>query len=147
MARIEPRHREELARFRCAGSRAEWQVEVEEAIQSHLIDHLENHPRYAALGGWRNGELVAIATGEPRPEDPAVWTSNLIAVALGHRRRGYGRRMKEELIGVALMAGARVIVSRVAFDNHPMLELNKALGADLKLERPGGRYIVCTISL
>lgn len=67
--------------------------------------------------------------------------SILVAVANGHRRRGYGRRLKEEMKKEARAAGAVAISSVVDRRNHAMIQLNRSVGT--VIERVHETPITC----
>jgi len=60
-----------------------------------------------------------------------LWRNVVLAVRYEHRRQGYGRQLKRKLIELARDSEVLAITSVVAWDNKPMLELNRQLGGSI----------------
>ena len=91
-------------------------------------------------------ELLAIAVWRIIPA-VSLCQSLILAVQTGHRRRGHARKLKQIEIDAARRASCRAVISKVHWDNTPMLALNTSLGANV--ERIGGDrdYAHCIIAL
>jgi ribosomal protein S18 acetylase RimI-like enzyme len=96
-----------------------------------------------ATGLWQELELLGLFAWRLEFEDTAK--SILLAVSYGCRRRGYGQRLKRELIDEARLAGARKIISFVDWDNEKMLRLNRRLGASIRRIPGDENYAECTL--
>ncbi|MDM7951947.1 MAG: GNAT family N-acetyltransferase [Cyanobium sp. CZS 25K] len=93
-------------------SLAQWQRELEEEARPGL--------------GLRQGEaLLAMACGWLVLDELHI---TLVAVAPGHRRRGLGRRVLQDLMQTGLASGASRATLEVAAGNGPGKGLYEALG-------------------
>ncbi len=129
---LTPDHGALLAAFRCASTDEHYAQTAELMVTENLEPCLRLDPNLSAIGGWVDDELVAVAAWVTDGQAPPTWTLAVLAVALGHKKRGYGREMKLEVLGRALGAGVRTVVSVVHEDNSPMHWLNRNL--------PGGTF-------
>lgn len=140
---VTPGDRPALARFSCRGYGEPWADVIEEMIRSHLADALATDG-LAALGLWHDDRLCALVAW--RTDDASqLYRVALLAVQNGYRRRGFGRRLKEEVLIAARQAGARAVVSVVHWDNEPMIELNVALGANVERIDGDSDHCLCVI--
>ena len=78
---------------------------------------------------------------------PDPWFIAVLATSSSHRRRGYARRLKHEVLARAQDAGADMAVSIVHEDNAEMLRLNRTLEARIVQDPEDGHYRICTIRL
>jgi GNAT superfamily N-acetyltransferase len=132
-----------LARFSCRAYGEPWSDVIEEMISEHLAGAL-GHDGLAALGLWDGAHLCAVIAW--RIDEPArVCRVALLAVENGYRRNGFGRRLKEEVLGLARRAGAVAVASIVHWDNDPMIELNAALGANVERIDGDPDHCLCVI--
>jgi GNAT superfamily N-acetyltransferase len=134
-----------LADFSCRGYREPWTDLVEEMVRCHLADALDIDG-VSALGLWRDEQLCAVVAWRI-DSSSGVCRSILLAVRNGHRRRGYGRRLKAELVDRARRSGAVAVVSEVHWDNDPMIELNAQLGANVEQIEGDTDHCLCVIPL
>jgi GNAT superfamily N-acetyltransferase len=134
-----------LVRFNCRGYGEPWTEVIEEMVNHHLADALETNG-LTALGLWRDGNLCAVAAW--RLDVPSrICRVALLAVQSGNRRKGLGRRLKEEVLGRARQSGAIAVVSVVHWDNDPMIELNVQLGANIEQIDDDTDHCLCVIPL
>ena len=77
----------------------------------------------------------------------ALCQSLILAVQTGYRRRGYARRLKQIELDEARKAACTAVISRVHWDNGPMMKLNKALGANVERINGNRDYAYCIIPL
>ena len=77
-----------------------------------------------------NGALCGVAAWRVYDVMPPVLCrSDIVAVALRHQRRGYGRALKQAVLAEAKAAGAVAVASVVHRENSAMIQLNRNLGA------------------
>jgi GNAT superfamily N-acetyltransferase len=136
--------RDALARFTCREWARPWTAAVEATVHC-LADELAHSRALQARGAWVGDELVAVVAWQLLP-GTSLCQSVMLAVHIAHRRRGYGRTLKNALLGEARRAGCAVVASKVHWDNTPMLQLNKALGANVERSDDPG-YAYCVIPL
>jgi GNAT superfamily N-acetyltransferase len=134
-----------LARFSCRTWAHPWTDEVESTIH-HLADELELTDTLVARGVWAGGELLAVVVWRIVPQT-SLCQSLIVAVQTGHRRRGYARRLKQIELDEARRAGCTAAISKVHWDNAPMMKLNKALGANVERISGDRDYAYCIIPL
>jgi len=134
-----------LARFSCRSLADPWTDEVETSIH-HLADELERTDNIVARGVWTGEELLAVVVWRMVPDTP-LCQSLVLAVQTGHRRRGYARMLKQRELDEARKSGCTVVISKVHWDNRPMLKLNKALGANIERINGDRDYAHCIIPL
>jgi ribosomal protein S18 acetylase RimI-like enzyme len=144
-----------LATFTCENYREPWTVVVQEVIREHLADNLAIDA-VESVGAWLGGRLVGVAawyhearlTGVPagRYSGP-LCKSVVLAVETGFRRRGIGRRLKQEVLAAARQAGSDAVVSTVHWENEAMIELNVALGGNVERIVGDNDYCLCIIPL
>lgn len=125
---LTPDDRWSLAEFSCRGYGEPWSDLVEEMVRDDLADAIAVSGVEAA-GLWVGPQLCGVVAWRIDPASPTLCRGILLAIQNGHRRRGYGRRLKRELIQRTRHAGAVAIVSEVHRDNDPMIQLNASLGA------------------
>jgi len=119
---------------------------LEETIQERLADELALGAA-TAVGLWHKGQLCGVAAWKLQDGPPPVCVCALVAVQEGFQRRGFGRRLKNEVVEQARAAGAVAVRSIVHWDNDPMIQLNVSLGASVETLRGGPDYCVCVIPL
>lgn len=134
-----------LATFSCRSWAHPWTDEIEASIH-HLADELALTESVVARGIWNGDDLLAVVAWRMVPQTP-LCQSLVLAVETGHRRRGYGRRLKQIEIEEARRASCTAVISKVHWDNGPMMELNKALGANVERINGDGAYAYCIIPL
>ena len=110
------------------------------ASEMELTDDLE------AWGLWVGHELAGIVAWRLQA-DVGICRSILLAVDRRHRRRGYGRRLKEMELECARGAGARAVVSLVHFENVPVIQLNWSLGGTFSHPAGDPDHFHCIIAL
>jgi GNAT superfamily N-acetyltransferase len=119
-----------LAVFTCARLGEAWAEAVQEAIRKELADQLASGT-VSALGLFdQDGALCGAAAWRIYDVMPPVLCrSDIVAVAVRERRKGYGRALKEAVIAEAKVAGAVAVSSIVHRRNTAMISLNRQLGA------------------
>jgi predicted N-acetyltransferase YhbS len=142
---LTPADRPTLARFTCRGYGEPWSDVIEEMVHDHLADALDASD-LIALGLWDGAQLCAVVAW--RLDQPArICRVALLAVQNGQRRKGLGRRLKEEVVERARQSGALAVVSVVHWENDPMIELNAALGANVERIDGDPDHCLCVIAL
>lgn len=134
-----------LARFSCRSWAHPWTDEIETSIH-HLADELERSDILNAWGIWAGEDLLAVVVWRIAPGTP-LCQSLILAVQTGHRRRGYGRTLKQLELDEARQAACTAVISKVHWDNGPMMNLNKALGANVERITGDRDYAYCIIPL
>jgi GNAT superfamily N-acetyltransferase len=134
-----------LSRFSCRSWGQPWTDDVEASIHV-LADELEHTDSLIARGVWVADALVAVAVWRIVPQTP-LCESLVLAVQTGHRRRGYARRLKQLELDEARRAGCSVVISKVHWDNGPMMGLNRSLGANVERISDDPDYAYCLIRL
>jgi hypothetical protein len=137
--------RHALARFSCRSLAHPWTDEVETTIH-HLADELELTDSLVARGVWAGGDLLGIVVWRMVPQT-SLCQSLVLAVQTGHRRRGYARMLKDVELDEARQTACTAVISKVHWDNGPMMKLNKALGANVERINGDGDYAYCIIPL
>lgn len=84
-----------------------------------------------SLGAYEGKDLVGLVLAEPRSWNRSVWVWEL-GVAPGHRRRGIGRRLVQELARRARNHGYRVLVCETQTTNAPAIDFYRATGFRLE---------------
>jgi GNAT superfamily N-acetyltransferase len=138
-------HRDLLQDFSCRNWAEPWTGDVEVTVHM-LADELGPMTAIQANGVWRRDDLLAVAAWRPVPGH-SFCQCLALAVATGHRRRGYGRMLKAKVLDEARQAGCSVVISKVHWGNHAMLELNDALGANIEQIPGDNDYANCIIPL
>ena len=140
--------REAIANFPCARYREPWTKVVEETIQERLTSYLERGS-VSAVGLWDGSKLVGVAVWKVDASEPTVCRCIFVAVAIGHHRHGYGRRLKQAVIDWARERRCLVVVSTVHRDNAGMLALNRTFDAHIEPDPDDGlrQHLLCTIVL
>jgi GNAT superfamily N-acetyltransferase len=118
-------------------------------VRVHLADALEDGG-VDALGLWVDGQLAGLVAWRVEPAGPSgtsICRSIVLAVQNGHVRRGYGRRLKEDMIERAREDGAAAVVSIVHWDNNAMISLNVVLGANVERIDGDPDHCNCVIAL
>jgi ribosomal protein S18 acetylase RimI-like enzyme len=139
------RDRQQLATFSCRDFRSPWTDVVEEMVREHLADSLACGA-VGGLGAWDGQRLCGVAAFVI-DDGTRVCHSQLLAVQMGYARRGYGQLLKRAIIDIARRAGAEAVLSTVHFDNDPIIELNRKLGASIERVPGDPEYLYCTIPL
>jgi hypothetical protein len=137
--------REALARFSCRSLAHPWTDEVETTIH-HLADELEMTDSLVARGIWDGADLLGVVVWRMVPT-ASLCQSLVLAVQTGHRRRGYARTLKRIELEEARQASCRAVISKVHWDNTPMMKLNKSLGANVERITGDRDYAYCIIGL
>jgi GNAT superfamily N-acetyltransferase len=135
-----------LAGFTCARLGEAWAEAVQETIRHDLADQLAAGATSAVGLFDQDGALCGVAAWriyDVMP--PLLCRSDVIAVAVRHRRKGYGRALKQAVIDEAKAAGAVAIASIVHRDNASMLALNRQLGATVEDNPEDAEHCRCVI--
>ena len=127
---VTPTDGDALRRFSCRSWAHPWTADVEASIHC-LADELERSASLVAWGLWSDDELRAIVVWRIL-EQARLCQGLILAVANGHRRQGHARTLKQLELDEARRAGCRAVISKVHWDNRPMLRLNEALGANVE---------------
>lgn len=136
-----------LNRFECRTFGEPWSGEAQRQIREQL-PHEIAAATVQAIGFWVDDDvLVGVAVWRRRDEDLDVAVIPVLAVALGHHRRGYGRLLKTEVLTRARDAGCVVAISAVHEGNEAMLILNHSLGAVTRRDDAYPSYFNCSIDL
>lgn len=90
-----------------------------------LIQHVTRKPFALFLVGEVDGELVAALSLN---RERRAWYIGTVMVAPGHRRRGYGRAIMEQALGVIRAHGGRRAILHVLEENVPAKGLYESLG-------------------
>lgn len=101
------------------------------------------------FGMWDGDALRAVAAWTEQG-GPLVWRCNVVAVARGWHRHGYGLAMKQAVVDEARSRGCLLVTSLIHRDNDAMLELNKVkFKADCQLDPddPLKNTMICTITV
>lgn len=138
-------HAPALWTFDCRNFKQSWTAEIQRVIREQLTSSLVAG-EVSGIGGWVGAELVAVSAWAT---DDQRWTSVLLAVANGHRKRGYARALKISMLDRARKAGATSVVSFVHRDNEAMCALNESLGGRCTLDPgfPRNDYLIYEIRL
>lgn len=144
---LTPGDRPAFAVFRCAGGTKEaWADRIEEMIRNDLADALARGD-VEGLGLWDGNDLLAVVTWWVGQD--GLWNISVLAVRLGKRRHRYGLQLKTALLTRAWEAGASAVISEVHEDNQAMYDLNRKLGAVMRLGRGDAlgrdRHFTCII--
>lgn len=135
-----------LAGFTCARLGEAWAEAVQETIRKDLVDHIASGA-VSALGLFDDeGALCGVAAW--RTYDvmrPVLCRSDIVAVAVRERRKGYGRALKEAVINDARATGAVAVSSIVHRDNTAMIALNARLGATVEAIPDDPEHCRCMI--
>jgi ribosomal protein S18 acetylase RimI-like enzyme len=89
-----------------------------------------------------DGEIVGCSAFVPdvdydeTPRIGSLWIAST-GVVPGHRRKGYGKMLKEWQISYAKAHGFKVIVTNMRESNSPIIELNEKLGFTIREVSPG----------
>lgn len=135
-----------LAQFSCRSFAEPWTDLVQEMIREQLAAELRLADDIEARGLWMDDRLVGVVAWRLDPAS-MLCQSIVLAVEIGHRRRGYARRLKQVEIDWARRAGARAIASTVHWDNDPMIELNGSLGGSFTPLPDDPMHLRCIIPL
>ena len=120
---------------------------IEEMVRRDLVGEIASG-QVSAVGLWEGDELCGVAAWRIYDADPLILCRGiLIAVANSHRRKGYGRQLKEAMKDAARAAGAAAISSLVDQRNRAMIELNKAAGAVVERIVDDPDYVRCIVPL
>lgn len=135
--------------FNCVWFPRRWEELLPELVEM-VADGLAEGDGISALGAFVGEELVGVAGWRADPDEASTWTVPLVAVRLGHQRKGLGKVLKLAVLDEARSAGIEYVVSRVHSENEPMLNINSALGAEL-IREPAtdwyGFYYSCLIAI
>lgn len=137
-------HANQFAEFSCAGATPQ------QMVREHLAAALVYSPRpTSGLGIFDGGDLCSLIAWRPSPNDPETWQIPVLATAIGHTRRGYGERLKREVLALARAADPPVfaVTSDVQLANTAMLTLNAKLGAVIAIDPSDPDWRVCTIPI
>jgi hypothetical protein len=93
---------------------------------------------------WARDELLAVVAWRVLPES-SLCQSLILATRTGHRRQGHARLLKQVELDEACKAGCRAVISKVHWDNRPMMKLNKSLGANVERINGDRDYAYCII--
>ena len=137
-----------LAAFACARLDEPLTEVVQRDVRQHLAADV-TQGRLVALGLFEDdGQLRGVAAYQRRSLSAGpIFRTEVVAVAVGGQRRGYGRMLKEAVISEARRAGAVAVDSRVHRANTAMLQLNRALGAVVADIDGEPDHVVCVIPL
>jgi L-amino acid N-acyltransferase YncA len=105
-----------------------------------IARHSGAYPALAALDD--GGEVVGFGSLSPYRPRPAYSTTveDSVYVSSGHRRRGIGRAILQELLGLAEVHGFHAVIARVAGGNDASVALHEACGFEvIGVEREVGR--------
>ncbi len=138
-----------LEQFTCARLGEPWTEVIQETVRDHLSDQIaagrisalglfDNHAALRGVAAWRITELT---------QDWVVCRVDVIAVAVGTQRQGYGRQLKEAVVAEAQAAGARAVDSIVHRRNVGMLRLNRELGAVVDAIQGEANHLLCVIPI
>ena len=86
------------------------------------------------VGDFQGQELRGLITWTDYAEDSRLWEIVILATDLQWTGRGVARGLKEHLLDKARDREILSVVSYVHRDNEPMLDLNRSLGAFIKLD-------------
>jgi hypothetical protein len=120
-----------LETFTCARVGQAWAEAVQRVIREDLptqidlgevsaVGLFDDHGSLCGVAAWRIHSSQVTQT---------LCRSDVIAVAIGHQRKGYGLALKRAEIERAKTAGAVAVASIVDRRNVAMIELNKRVGA------------------
>lgn len=84
-----------------------------------------------SLGGYVDGQLMALAIAEPRWWNKSLWVWEF-HIAPAQHRRGWGRRLMESLTHKARAAGLRTIVCETQTTNLPAIRFYQSQGFALE---------------
>jgi GNAT superfamily N-acetyltransferase len=142
---LTPEHARDLATFTCAGFREPESRIVQEMIRDHLPEAIRMGVA-SGVGLWSEDDLFGV-TAWTVDLDQRVIRSCVLAVRVGQQRRGHGRRLKDHLLEVARISGARAVVSQVHEDNVSMLRLNRRAGAMIERDERDADYFNCVVPI
>jgi GNAT superfamily N-acetyltransferase len=135
-----------LAGFTCARLGEAWGEAVQETIRHDLADQLAAGT--ASAVGLYDADGVLCGVAAWRIYDamaPVLCRSDIVAVAVRERRKGYGRALKQAVIDEARAAGAVAVASIVHRDNRAMIALNQQLGAIVQHNPEDPEHCRCVI--
>jgi GNAT superfamily N-acetyltransferase len=90
---------EEIIREFSCSSDSPWSRKIDSLIQTDLFDVLvDPAEKVSALGGFLEGQFVAIATFEPDLNDQDKWHLPVMAVHRDFQGQGFGQQMKDRLL-------------------------------------------------
>lgn len=105
-----------------------------------IAEHSGAYPAIVALDD--SGTVVGFGSLSPYRPRPAYSTTveNSVYVHDGYHRRGIGRAILSELVGLAQAHGFHAIIARISADNGASIALHTACGFDMiGTEREVGR--------
>lgn len=136
-----------FSRFECRTFGEPWSGEAQRQIREQLPYEL-GVGAVLAIGLWTDEDvLVGVAVWSRHEPALDVAVIPVLAIALGHHRRGYGRLLKTEVLARARAAGCVVAISAVHEGNEAMLMLNHSLGATIERDAAYPTYFNCSIDL
>lgn len=114
-------------------------------VRENLVHELSSG-NVTAIGLWDDQRLCGVAVWKVF-DAARLCKGILVAVANGHRRKGYGRRLKEEMMKSARVAGAVAISSTVDRRNDGMIAINRSVGAVFEALPDDPDNLRCTVAL
>jgi GNAT superfamily N-acetyltransferase len=139
---------EEIIREFSCSTDSPWSRKIDLLIQTDLFDVLvDPAEKVSALGGFLEGQFVAIATFEPDPNDQDKWHLPVMAVHRDFQGQGFGQQMKDRLLEHLETFGRSSVYSLVDAKNLAMLEVNKKLGATIERDPSDKKFQLCTLRL
>jgi GNAT superfamily N-acetyltransferase len=137
-----------LATFSCGQIGQAWSDVVEEMVQRDLPIQIASERRVSAVGLWDGDELCGVAAWKIfDATQPILCQGILVAVAHGHRGKGYGRQLMEVMKDAARVAGAEAISFVVDQRNLPMIHLSESVGGDCDEIPDDPDNLLCYIAL
>lgn len=135
-----------LESFECAVYREPWTQDVQTMIREYLPREV-TIGRVRSLGTWDKDKLIAVAAWSE--QQPQVWRNHVLAVAVGHHRRGHGLELKKAVLAEARLNGCLLVISLVHFDNVGIIRINEILGARIEHDPddPRRNTLICTIAI
>lgn len=122
-----------LAGFTCARLGEAWAETMQETIRHDLADQIAAGIALAVGLFDQGGALCGVAAWRIYDVMPPVLCrSDIVAVAVRERRKGYGLALKQAVIDKAKAAGAVAAASIVHRHNSAMLALNRRRGATVE---------------
>ena len=94
-----------------------------------------------------DGTLTGVVAWTHPPKFPDLVQIPVLAVAIGHQRRGYGRALKTAVMDRARSEGSVGVISTVHEDNDAMNRLNNTLGGIAERDSTDHSYLVWIIDL
>ncbi|MFN0090808.1 MAG: GNAT family N-acetyltransferase [Acidimicrobiales bacterium] len=135
-----------LRRFQCRTLGEPWTAAVQDLIRGHLPDSIAGgHAQ--GLGLWDDDSLIGVVAWTEVHGNPGAAAIPVVAVAIGHQRRGHGRRLKSEALRRLHGSGHDIVTSAVHEDNEAMLRLNQSFGARFERDSGNPSYLTCVINL